>query len=67
MKLPVVHCCLLVFSIGFLFFLLWKNDFLISTQSGDLTSILGYIFLSLSSAAGIVFLLLTDKKLIKKD
>ena len=67
MKLLVVHCCLLGFSIGFLFFLLWKNDFHISTQSEDFISILVYIFLSISSVAGIVFLLLTNKKLIKKD
>ena len=67
MKLLVVYCCLLSFSIGFLFFLLWKNDFHISTQSEDFISIVVYISLSISSVAGIVFLFLTDKKLIKKS
>ena len=67
MRLLVVNCVLLGFSIGFLFFLLWKNEFLLSPQSEDFIAILAFIFLAVSSVAGIVFLFLTDKKLINKD
>lgn len=67
MRLVIVNCILLGFSVAILFFLLWKNGFLISTQSKDFITILAFFFLSISSVAGIVFLFLRDKKLIKKD
>lgn len=66
MRLLILNCVLLGFSVGFLFFLLWKNEFMIMSQSSDFIAILAFVFLIISFFSGIMTFLLRNKNLLKK-
>ncbi|MDR7129061.1 hypothetical protein J2X69_001396 [Algoriphagus sp. 4150] len=55
MKRLIFNCVMLGFSTGFLIYLFWKNDFLITSTSDEFISILAFVFLSISFFAGTMF------------
>jgi hypothetical protein len=55
MKRLIFNCVMLGFSSGFLIYLFWKNDFLITSDSDEFISMLAFVFLSISFFAGVIF------------
>lgn len=63
MKRLILYCALLGVGIGMLVFILYRNEFRLTTQSDDFITFVSYIFLCISFIIGAVLNFMGLKKL----